>query len=285
MFLSIVICVQYLLLISNSTETEFTSQFMDIIIKKFWRDTDSIRVDGFGPPDAQFQTYSWNVTERRPSLIPARVPSNIRKLHDYLNSINVTNTDLINSWYTNYTRPHTNNVYPPRSLENLVIVLARIEAEQVPINYFVDLYYANGRLHWIFVTQPTNKEKDNWYSEWYAKEQPCIRVTANVHSVNMNRTQYIKPYQELFRAMFERRNIIKNDWNQLNVFNGWGEQLSLSTRNSMQFMTMINETNRRMQLIDDETNRRTQILIKQQMRQLVDDETNKRLIFVNETLH
>eukprot|EP01084_Bolivina_argentea_P221720 375476_1 len=61
-------------------------------------------------------------------------------------------------------------------------------------------------------------------------------------------------------------------------------------------MTVINETNHRMQLIDDETNsrmqlvdndtnRRTQILIKQQMRQLVDDETNKRLIFVNETLH
>eukprot|EP01084_Bolivina_argentea_P221721 375477_1 len=61
-------------------------------------------------------------------------------------------------------------------------------------------------------------------------------------------------------------------------------------------MTMINETNHRMQLIDDETNRRmqlvdnetnrrTQILIKQQMRQLVDDETNKRSELVNNTLH
>eukprot|EP01084_Bolivina_argentea_P060598 110699_1 len=104
MFLLIVICVQYLLLISNSTGTEFTSKFMDIIIKKFWRDTDCIRVDGFGPPAAEFQRYSLKVTGRRPSLIPARFPSNIRKSQHYLNSINVTNTDLINSWYSRYSK-------------------------------------------------------------------------------------------------------------------------------------------------------------------------------------
>eukprot|EP01084_Bolivina_argentea_P104640 187359_1 len=244
MFLSIVICVQYLLFILNSTE----SGFMDIVIMKFWYDTDCIRVDQFGPhPAAQliFQTYSWNVAGRRSSS----------KLQDYLDFINVNNTDLINSWYV-------------RSMDSTK-------------NYFVDLYYENRewkRLHWVFLIQ-SNKKKLNFMPNlnfefeedtMFVKLQTeRFRDTGYVHSVNLNRTKYIKANQELLRAMFEERNSIKNDWVD---FNCWLEQLWLSSRNSREYMTIINETNRRVQ---------------KQLRQWVnDEETNQRSIIVlNETLH
>eukprot|EP01084_Bolivina_argentea_P060599 110700_1 len=158
MFLLIVICVQYLLFISNSTQSEcnqFMLQFMDIIIMKFWRETDCIHVDEHPSESGVMKTnYSWKVTGRRPSS----------KSQDYLDRINVTNTDLINSWYSRYSK-----------------------YSKVNTNYFVDLYYENRkwkRLHWIIVTQ-----RSNFKDEWYVKAQSYCRAAANLHSVNMNHAQ------------------------------------------------------------------------------------------------
>eukprot|EP01084_Bolivina_argentea_P215563 365980_1 len=262
--LIIFICIQNLLLISNSIESAD--------IRKFWRNTPFIRVDGFGPhPNALFQTFKSDNTLYRSTR---KYCSAIQNIIKHSRKINTTKLEFIHSWWWG----QYNNYELVNSLLSAILPIQQILqqiASHSAMNYFVDLYYQNKNINgstkcffkWLFVTQYGNNEPKINLIKYHAANYFNV---PGVHSLNA--TCDVNDYQALDRKISQRKKI------DLENVEMW--QALLNDRGNIS-----NDEKRGRSVIEMNLTMKMRTAKNNLIRSLVNEERNNRLRYENETSH